>query len=269
MLGTRHEEYRGFINGIPFVFNNDIKRTYFNCSKENNWHENLEIQICTDGEGTVILDGERYEFKPNDIAVVNSNVLHYTGTDTNLTYSCLIISTEFCKQMGFDTKNTVFLPLVKSEKLVNLFGELAEIYCNENTSCRIAKLNQVVLNILIELAEKHSIAKAGETNKTQKFETVKLAIEYIRDNFSKKLTLEEIATTVLCDKYELCREFKKLTGQTIFENINNYRCIKAIDYLSSGHTVSESAFLCGFENLSFFTKIFKKYTGNLPSFYKK
>ncbi len=269
MLGTRHEEYSGLINGIPFMFNNGIKRTFFNCSKENNWHENLEIQICNDGEGTVILDGERYLFNKGDIVVVNSNVLHYTGTETSLTYSCLIISTEFCRQMGFDIETTFFSPFIKNEKLVDLFNNLTDIYCDENTFCRIAKLNEIVLRILIELAEKHSAEKTWETDKTKKFETVKSVIEYIRENYSQKITLQEIATAVLCDKFALCREFKKLTGQTVFENLNNYRCIKAIDFLSSGHTVSESAFLCGFENLSFFTKTFKKFTGNLPSYYRK
>ena len=45
--------------------------------------------------------------------------------------------------------------------------------------------------------------------------------------------------------------------------------MKAIDYLSDGFTVTETASLCGFENLSFFTKVFKRYTGNNPSYYKK
>ena len=91
----------------------------------------------------------------------------------------------------------------------------------------------------------------------------------IRENYNKKITLDEISKAVLCDKYALCREFKRLTGQTIIENLNNYRCIKAMGFLNEGYTVAKTAELCGFDNLSFFTKTFKKHIGKLPSEYKK
>ena len=53
MVATRHDDYR--YNNLPFVLNTDLKRTYFNRSAESNWHEDLEIQLCTQGNGTVLL----------------------------------------------------------------------------------------------------------------------------------------------------------------------------------------------------------------------
>ena len=85
----------------------------------------------------------------------------------------------------------------------------------------------------------------------------------------RKITLDDISKAVLFDKFALCREFKKTTGQTIVENLNNYRCIKAIEYLSAEYTVAQTAAFCGFDNLSFFTKTFKRFIGKLPSDYKK
>ena len=101
------------------------------------------------------------------------------------------------------------------------------------------------------------------------FDIIKSTVTYIQQNFNKKLTLKEISESVCFDKFALCKEFKKYTGTTIVEYINQYRITKAIDYLGDGLNVSETASLCGFENLSFFTKIFKRYTANNPSYYKK
>lgn len=267
MIGTRHEEYGHLTDGLPFVLNTDLKRTYFNNSKENNWHDDLEIQLCTGGSGTVLLDGKEFRFNKNDIVVVNSNVIHYTGTDTELTYSCIIISSDFCKQVGLDQSGVAFSPFIQSTRIMELFQNLIDTYLNINEPYRIAKLNQMLLGILIELAEHHTIPK-NSIREDKDLEKIKSTILYIRNNYNRKITLDDISKAVLYDKYALCRKFKKLTGQTIVQNINNYRCIKAIDYLNAGYTVAQTALLCGFENLSFFTKTFKKYVGRLPSSYK-
>lgn len=268
MLGTRHEEYGNLVNGLPFVLHINLQRNAFYCSKENNWHDEPELQFCVEGSGTVLLDGVAYPFRKNDLVAVDSNVLHYTGTKTELTYSCLIFSSEFCRLIGVNLEKLHFSPLIRSDVLTQLFMELIRIYCDETDLFRIAKLNRTVLSILIELAEHHCIVIPPTAGSSKKYDTVKMAISYIREHYRRKITLDEIAASVLSDKYVLCREFKKLTGQTIVEHLNRYRCIKAIDCLNDGKTVAEAAFSCGFENNSFFTKIFKRYTGHLPSDYK-
>lgn len=267
-METRHEEYRQVSGDLPFVLHVDLKRSRFNRSENNNWHENLEIQLCTGGEGTVLLDSERYPFRKNDIIVVNSNSLHHTGTDTELTYSCLIVGIEFCKQMGIDPNGISFEPIIKSPRILSLFENLIELYLDKSAKSRIARLNKLTLEILIELAEHHAAKKKNLKDGAKKFETVKAAISFIRENYSKKITLDDISKAVLYDKYALCREFKRLTGQTLVENLNSFRCIKAVDCLSRGLSVADAAALSGFENLSFFTKTFKRYIGKLPSEYK-
>ena len=73
MNNIRHEKYPALINDFPFSLGIDLERTPYNLSKEQNWHENLEIQFCTSGNGSVLLDGKEYTFKKDDILAVNSN----------------------------------------------------------------------------------------------------------------------------------------------------------------------------------------------------
>ena len=265
---TRHEEYKRLVDGLPFVLHVDLKRSRQNFSESSNWHENLEIELCTEGYGSVLLDSEKYSFNKGDIVVVNSNALHHTGTDGELTYTCLIVSTDFCKEVGIDVGRVSFEPHLVSPYLVKLFEKLTSLYLDLNAAARTAKLNKTVLEILIELVEHHAAEKKPVSADLKKFETVKGVISFIRENYSRKITIDEISKAVLYDKYALCREFKKLTGQTIIENLNNYRSIKAVDFLTEGKSVADTASLTGFDNLSFFTKTFKKYTGKLPKEFK-
>ena len=269
MNNIRLEKYPALINDFPFSLGIDLERTPYNLSKEQNWHENLEIQLCTYGNGSILLDGKEYTFKKDDILVVNSNELHYTSTKTFLTYTCLIISTAWCRQMNINYDSLCFSHLINNQKLIDLINKLIKIYIDSDNPLRIAKSNEILLGIMIEMIEKHSTEKNMYTKKGNHFDIIKSTVTYIHQNFNKKLTLKEISESVCFDKFALCKEFKKYTGTTIVEYINQYRTTKAIDYLGDGFNVTETASLCGFENLSFFTKIFKRYTGNNPSYYKK
>jgi AraC-like DNA-binding protein len=268
MLGSRYEEYGQVRKGVPFVLNANIKRTPFNLSKETNWHENLEIQFCQSGSGTVLLDGRKYAFNQGDIAVANTNVIHYTSTQKVLVYDALIVGTDFCDLMGLDFKQIIIQPLVRDQSIFRAFSALKEAYLDLSIPYRIPRINKLLLDLLIGLSEKYRVQNDGSVGNSKDDERIRLAIICSREHYKERISLDDISRAVYCDKYTLCKEFKKHTGQTVFENLNRFRCIKALDCLTNGTTVAEAAAYCGFDNLSFFTKTFKKYIGGLPSDYK-
>jgi AraC-like DNA-binding protein len=268
MLGTRYENYENS-TALPFVLRTNILRTPHNLSRAQNWHEELELQLCTDGEGQLLLGGEKFPFRENDIAVVNSNVLHYTATDNNLTYSCLIIRAAFCRQMGIDCDRLSFRPLIQSPVLTDLFLQLTAVCADKDAPLPTAQAHHALLALLIELVNNHTDSVRNNTPKCRTFDAVKQAITYLHRNYHRRITLNELAEHVMMDKYALCREFKKATGQTIFGYLGNYRCLRSCELLKSGCSVSEAASSCGFENLSYFTKTFKKHIGQNPSIFRK
>ena len=268
MTNLRHEEYSYIQSHLPFVLHTNLERTQSTLSREQNWHDELEIELCTGGEGTVLINGESFAFKENDIIVINSNDVHYTSTKTRLVYCCLIISCDFLKQMGFDCDKLEFSPIIKSEQLNSLLTKLIATYTSPPSLCKTAKLNSILLKIVINLVENHCALKDLGLNKDKTLSTIKSAISFIRHNYQKKISLDMLSQAVLRDKFTLCREFKLICGQTITEYINRYRCQKAAELISSGCSIGQSAELCGFENLSFFSKTFKKFMGALPSEYK-
>lgn len=270
MIGTRYEDYSNLNSDTPFVLHRNLEKTHYNYSKQKNWHEDLELQLCRGGHGTALLNGEKYEINKDDIVVVNSNVIHYISTDDKIIYTCLIIKASFCKQVGIDYEKITFSPFINSPRLIELFDELQKDRKTEPSPYQTAQLCSIVLQILIELAKNHTVDGDGvEYEKNKSFENIKSTIKYVRKNYNRKLSLDEIAQAIYADKYALCRDFKRLVGQTIVQYTNTYRCQIAAELIATGGSVAEAAEKCGFENTSFFIKTFKKYMGTLPSSYKK
>lgn len=265
MENVRHEEYVGFADDLPFYFQPRIVRTSTVFSTARNWHENVEFQFCIDGKGEVLLDGESFGFEKGDVIAVNPNVIHYTKTDDYLEYSCLIVDNAFLEKTGFDIQGALLAPRISRDaKLNGLRDELERIYASAD-EFRRPLLNSVLLRFLIETYRNHSAERTFETKRTKRFEEIKNTVIFLRANYFRKLSLDEIAKNVLTDKFTLSKEFKKFTGQTIVDYLNGYRIKKAALLIARGSNVSDAAYACGFENMSYFTRLFKSTVGALPS----
>lgn len=267
MLGLRHEEYRTGPDDLPFFLYPAIERGAPTVPREQNWHDDPEIQLCLEGSGTVLLDGESYGFERGDIVIANPNVLHCTLPKGRMLYACMVINGDYCRQVGIDLRGMAFAPHIRDEAVAALFRELLEIYVDTNVSCRVARLHRALLQLLIALTEKYT-TPLPSTGGGRQFEAVKATIGYIRTHYGEKITLDQLARAVYTDKFTLCRDFKRLTGRTIMDYTTDYRCQAAAEQIAAGHTVTEAAHRCGFDNLSYFTRTFKGRMGRLPSAYK-
>ena len=269
MENYRYEDYSQIKERTPCVVNSDIIRTKHKLSDTANWHNNIEIQICCEGSGYVILNGARSEIGVGDIVAVNCNTIHFTGTDDYIKYHCIIIDTDFCRNSGIDCADIQFENIFKNRKIENSITETVETYKNSDDICYKAKLQRLILEILIEMRLHHTESTSLSKYDTKYFKEVKEAILYIQSNYKKKITLEDLSKAMYIDKYTLSKKFKAFTGITIVDYINDYRCKMALSMIQKGEQINSAARNCGFNNISFFTKTFKRHIGNLPSFYKK
>lgn len=267
MSNSRYEEYSSF-DSLPFVLWWKLFRSTTHSAHAANWHENLEIQCCNKGEGYVLLDGKRYNIKEGDIIVANSNTLHFTGTDSEIWFSALIIDTSFCKDIGIDYANLLFEPLIRNDNIVQLFKNIYEMMHDEENICRVANLKKYAIELMIELRTKHTQGTPASTFKNSSFSTVKEAITYIQKNFTTHFSLDDMATALFVDKCNLIKKFKRHTGNTIIKYTNTLRCEKAKLLIAAGTPIFEAARSCGFNNMSYFTRTFRTCLGKNPSEYK-
>ena len=101
-------------------------------------------------------------------------------------------------------------------------------------------------------------------------DTIHKVINYIQGHYQSKMSLDEIAAITYLSKTYLCSIFKKETGDTIANYINKVRIEKSkLLFHDESLSIVDIANMCGFEDQSYFTKIFKSFVGMTPKKYRE
>ena len=89
---------------------------------------------------------------------------------------------------------------------------------------------------------------------------------YISLHYGEKLALEDIAAAGHVSRSKCCQIFRRFMGQTPIEYVNTYRLKRSRDLLlETEKSVTEIALACGFNHLSYFSRIFFQAFGATPS----
>ena len=115
--------------------------------------------------------------------------------------------------------------------------------------------------------EQYGIAISATS--TKRSPAVIQAVAYIDGHYTEKITLEQIAAQSYVNNTYMSELFKKETGVTLNDYINNLRVIRACECLRfSDDSMGEIAEQCGFSDQNYFTKVFKKILHTTPSAYR-
>lgn len=230
-----------------------------------NWHENIEILYFLEGEADVYHNAELTHATPGDILIFPANCLHAVLAKEAL-YDCLIVDRGLCLSAGVDTSTLSFPFAVRDRKLTSLYQRVAEEVTSPEKKYRIPAVRGAVLSFMAYLCRNY--ASESATEESRSVEGIRKAIRYIRDHMAEPITVDRLATTVGFSKFHFAREFKRVTSYTVVTYLNLVRVERAKQLLSGGEcSVGEAAVKCGFNNLSYFSKIFRAQTGITPSEY--
>lgn len=99
---------------------------------------------------------------------------------------------------------------------------------------------------------------------------IRAVIDFIEDNYSLPVTIDDMIKNIHVSKYHFIRRFKRAMGVTPYSYLTNYRInISKTLLCTTGKTVSEIAETCGFSDTSNFITQFKKHTGQKPLQYRR
>lgn len=251
------------------------------------WHKEVQISIVLKGSSEFDFLDKSLQISEGNGVFINSNNLHQIKpvTSDNIVIDIIfdpmliggnglsIIDKKYIYPIVNNT-NLNFAFLDKSikwnrkviEKLISIY----DYYKEQNFGYELL-IKSNLCSLWLDIGENLiPNLKFDSAINNYEGERMKRIIGYIHDNYSKDISLSDIASSVHISKSECCKCFKKHLKMSPFEYLMQYRIIEASNILRySNKTVSEIMNLVGFNNSSYFTKIFKRFTNYTPREYRK
>lgn len=239
------------------------------------WHGEYEIIYIYGGGIDLSIDGKVHALKKGDTVFINGGSLH-GGVSAGCGFECIVFDLETllagakaCMrefQSVADSAGQSCIVFGENSEVTytarSLFGALKEKPAGYRFLCagNLIKLLGCILKY------GYSATVRGLTPAYLKnLRKVKYVIRYISEHYGEPLTLADLAQQGGMNAGYFCRVFNELVGMTPVEYLNSYRVNAACEKLEKGESsVTEIAFECGFNDLSYFIKVFKKFKGITP-----
>ncbi|ADZ83764.1 response regulator [Cellulosilyticum lentocellum] len=146
----------------------------------------------------------------------------------------------------------------------DLSHDISSLYKLIDNATQVKELQDLLEDVAMSVV--HRINRYNKKNINQ---ILQKAMDYICENYTMSITLNELAEHTYVSTYYLSRMFKKELGKNFVEYLNEVRIDKAKELLKDNkYKTYEVAELVGIQDPHYFSKIFKKYVNMTPTEYK-
>lgn len=249
------------------------------------WHEQIEIIYVSHNEAIFECNSVPERVSAGDVVVINSNDSHriVSGFE-QVKYHCIILDGALIKSAVTDACDIKYIrPITDNLILFKNFikNDPRLIYCIEriiyendtkDIGYELAIKSQIygLFVLLIRGYIDKILTKRELETRYKNASKMDRVLEHINENFSERITVTDMADLVNLSEYYFCHLFKRLVGSTMGEYVNRVRIEEAENLLkSTGMYITEVALSCGFSDVNYFCRVFKKYKKMTPSEYRK
>lgn len=242
------------------------------------YHREFEFLLITEGQARLQLDGDTMYLMPGDSVFINSGVLHSAvqAEKCSCGFTAVVFSPELIgqkqeivyeKYIHALVNGRLFVPPRLPSDLASLITEIAQVWTDKCYGYEMLIKSKVVYMMAMCIAR----AEHGSYNKTDhKMMITKSILDYIHGHFHEKITLDDLSNHVHISGEHICRIFKETSELSPFVYLNRYRILQSADLiLNTDKSISEIALSCGFNDCSYFNKIFRRFMDCTPTQYRK
>ncbi|MCL2373396.1 MAG: AraC family transcriptional regulator [Defluviitaleaceae bacterium] len=223
----------------------------------------IDLTYITGGQVVYVVDGERYAASEGDLFCIPKGAVRAAKSPNPAQFECFVANFSLHNLYGGET--TMPLPMLSSlgrdADLISSFRRLSEIWLTRTPGhtmrarAQFMMILQRIMSVMVyDVDTYHFDAR------------IKNAIRHITERFQEPLTISEVAEAVSLNPIYFGALFKKETHTTFRDYLNRIRLNQAEDMLHTGkYNVTEVANSCGFTDVFYFSRLFKRYKGIPPS----
>ena len=235
------------------------------------FHDHYEFLLPLTSPGNIFVNDQVYPLERGTLYLIGENTLHRTMATGSHARYILHISRKTLSELSTPQTDFIRRATLNSAQMTEVVELFQAVERNKNDGSFGSDIHQTValLNLLLKISPLLNLSSAGESIRNKDFLRVVPILDYIRDNLSEPLTLDQIAGKFFISKHYLCRIFKSATGFSVMEYIIYSRILRARQLLQEGVSVQQAGELSGFSDNSHFIRTFGHLTGTSPGRYAK
>jgi AraC-like DNA-binding protein len=248
------------------------------------YHEEYELNFIVNARGAKRIVGDHIEeIEELELVLIGPNLNHAWFTHYCTSNEIHEVTIQFHRDL-FDEKllkrnqlSFIRKMLERSVRGILFSGEVAKAL-----QSRIVGLTKKsgfdsvleLLSILHDLSISRNMRTLSDTSFTDDSVSygsrrIEKAFEFMQHNYKKEITLSEVSKLVNMTEVSFSRFIKKHTGKTFIDSLNEIRLGHASRLLiDTSMSVSEISYQCGFNNISYFNRVFKKRKGCTPKTFR-
>jgi AraC-like DNA-binding protein len=256
---------------------------YVHCHRDFN-----ELVIVTEGSAVHVVNSEEYTIEKGDVFVVGNDTIHgyknpenfricnimYRHSEmfsalpdimTSAGYQALfVLEPRITKEQSFRSRLRLKHENYKAVKL--LLDDMIHEY-KSGSECRKTMLISQFARLAVTLSRLYSFDNGDNR---QDMVNIAKAVSYMENNFTEDISAGQLAELSHYSERHFMRIFRKTYNASPLEYIIDLRINHACMLLkSTDMSISETAEKCGFDNVNYFSRLFKKRMGITPSGYRK
>lgn len=260
-----------------------------------------EIIFYTKGEGIYRLEDREYILRPSDLHFIRPHIpnsslvltdkpfhyyavhfdLLYLGEDlefspdevyVNIDYNRLDyvpLHDELAHRPTFELSEVAFPAVIHArepQKYEQLFRQLLKAFQEKAYGYHLEMRG--VLLLILKLMVEDSATNEGINRQHPHQDKIATVIHYLYEHYDKELDISQLALSTHFSPNHFRALFKAATGKTILEFLTEIRMEKAKEYLlTGGYSLLEICRMIGYEDIHYFSRLFKKREGLSPKHY--
>ena len=224
-----------------------------------------DLTYIINGKAVYYINGKACTVEKGDLLYVSPGSERQAHLQDESPFEVAAANFQFLPQYGDPAHRNLPFQTVTSiginKALIAQYQKLQQVWIEKDECCTME--SRAIFGLILSNLVKELYFSKPTFNFDKRIEHIK---HYINENFASEISIEELAAQVSLNSIYLGVLFKKTVGVSIREYINRVRVNNAETILNNDNfSVSDAAAKCGFDDVFYFSRVFKKIKGVSPS----